>query len=389
MMKQHIASNYYQESIGDRRISRIVAMLYANAREAVIGSLVNTVIVALVLMKAFSPEALFVWLFSAFLITVSRLVVHQHYMTNPSCCSARAWLNVHRLLTCFSGCMYGLLAIYFFSSGEPAYQALVIFLVGGMAAAAVGTHGVDITTYGLFLITSVFPLIVRVLYEDAQIYTALALMLGMLMVVMMRAARQTGRIMLENIVLSDSLVYRATHDPLVGLLNREEFENFFNRRISTHRISAALIFIDLDNFKTLNDTAGHQAGDRALVAIGKIIRASIRREDIAARMGGDEFMVLLASATLDQAQIVAEKIRRKISDAQAWEAANVPRVGASIGIGYVRNQCVTYADLLAAADQACYQAKNTGKGRICARRAATGRHPEAAIPNEKIPVCRM
>jgi diguanylate cyclase (GGDEF)-like protein len=95
---------------------------------------------------------------------------------------------------------------------------------------------------------------------------------------MLRAAEHYRNVMIENIEMTHSLHYRATHDGLVGLLNRDEFKNIFNSTATnTHKITTSIIFIDLDNFKTLNDTFGHQAGDDALIKISDIIRSAAIR----------------------------------------------------------------------------------------------------------------
>ena len=197
-------------------------------------------------------------------------------------------------------------------------------------------------------------------------------MLCLLMLIMLRAAKQSRQIMIDNIYMSQSLRYRATHDSLVDLLNREEFQKEFYRLTqynSSQPKLIAIIFIDLDNFKLLNDTLGHQAGDEALIKIGNIIRNSIRQTDIAARFGGDEFMILLEPESLEQAIAVAEKIRQQIDLFQQSFIEKNLSFGASMGIGYAEHSSGHFESLLKAADRACYKAKHSGKGRICAEQA--------------------
>lgn len=107
----------------------------------------------------------------------------------------------------------------------------------------------------------------------------------------------------------------------------------------------------------LNDTHGHQADDDALVKVGEIIRTTIRNSDIAARFGGDEFMVLIQSSSVDQAKHVAEKIQMKLKQFQASIKGLDSSFGASVGIGYSDQMPILFDDLLSVADKACYEAK--------------------------------
>ncbi len=349
------------------REEQIVAVLYRNARGAMTGSMIGIALLAYVLSTVYPGFGIFIWFLVGEALNLARWLVHRRYMVSPKRYSPRTWMEIHRWFTLASGCMYGLLAVFFFSSTEPLYQALVTFLVGGMGAAAVGTHGADRITYHLFLFPSLIPLLGRAILEGTEVHTTLAIMLLLLGAVMLRSAKQTREILLENIDMSYSLHYRATHDGLVGLLNRDEFHNLFQREIAAAPKSntlTAMMFIDLDNFKTLNDTYGHKAGDEALVEIGDIIRHSIRRSDIAARFGGDEFMILVQSEQLEDIRKIAEKILTRLDEFQQQSDRPQAPLGASIGICYGYNGNLEFETMLQTADKACYEAKRAGKGQI-------------------------
>jgi diguanylate cyclase (GGDEF)-like protein len=125
------------------------------------------------------------------------------------------------------------------------------------------------------------------------------------------------------------------------------------------------VFIDLDNFKHVNDTQGHDAGDKALIRISEIIRTSIRKTDVAARFGGDEFLLLLHVDEVDEALLVCDKIVRSI-DLARMDLAGAEKLGASLGVGYTRDESATFDSILKAADRACYEAKRLGKGQAFA-----------------------
>lgn len=339
------------------------------------GSVINIAIVTYVLSGIYPTISLLVWFFVGEILNLIRWGVHLGYVRHTNRFSTHTWLQLHRLFTGLSGCLYGVLAVFFFSSEYPLYQALVIFLVGGMGAAAVGTHSADRLTYLLFLLSSTIPLIIRSFLEYTEVHTTLSVMLCLLILIMLRSAKQTREILTDNFDMAYSLHYRATHDGLVGLLNRDEFQNIFAKDALVNAASdsesvTSIIFIDLDNFKTLNDTFGHQAGDEALIKVGEIIRSSIRKSDIAARFGGDEFMILIRSASVEQAEMIAQKILNKIKAFQHELDHSDAILGASMGIGFSNAADVEFETLLKAADQACYKAKTEQRGSVCLQQVA-------------------
>lgn len=359
------AEKWYQE--------QVVSVLYSNIKGAVLGSSVNIALVSFVLWPIFPTLGLIVWFIIGQILNMLRLFVFIQYDKTPSTYTTQTWLNIHRVLTCLSGCMYGLLAFFFFSSEHPLHQILIILLSGGMGAAAVGTHSVDNITFQSFLYSAVVPLIVRSYLEGTEVHMVVSAMLCLLMLIMLRSANQSKKIMVDNIYMSQSLRYRATHDSLVDLLNREEFQKKYAQLVTPSikvPKTTALIFIDLDNFKTLNDTYGHQAGDEALIKISEIIRKCIRQSDAAARFGGDEFMILLQSESVEQARIVAEKVLLNIAHFQQSFNDKDIMLGASVGIGYSAEKLPEFETMLQAADKACYQAKSEGKGKICIEKVA-------------------
>ena len=339
--------------------SQVVSILFRSGYGAILGNLLNISVVAYVLSDIYPGIGIKVWLVSGILLNLIRWCVLQVFIRKSERLGSAKWLNVYRTLALISGIHFGTLAVFFLNSNEPLYQALVIFMVGGSAAAAVGTHGADLITFRLFIFPSMVPLILRSLAEQTEVHNALAFMLCLLVLVLYRAARQTRNTMHDNIIMSYSLNYRATHDPLVALLNREEFRKQFEQ--AQYDIAKddkqAIIFIDLNNFKVVNDTYGHQAGDEALIEVSNIIRNSIRKSDIAARFGGDEFIILVRAEDLSDIVSVGQKIIDSIELYAAAKGSASIDLGASVGVGYSDNSNVMFDALLKASDQACYQAK--------------------------------
>ena len=169
----------------------------------------------------------------------------------------------------------------------------------------------------------------------------------------------------EHRRLTERLSYQASHDALTKLLNRQEFESRVERLLAKPGFDqGALLFIDLDQFKLINDTSGHIAGDELLVQLAMMMRDQLRPEDMLGRLGGDEFGVLLATIpTVEVGYQAAERLRRSLDGyVFAWEQRSYT-VSASIG-GVLTGSGTSMKELFAHADTACYLAKEAGRNRV-------------------------
>jgi diguanylate cyclase (GGDEF)-like protein/PAS domain S-box-containing protein len=167
--------------------------------------------------------------------------------------------------------------------------------------------------------------------------------------------------------LSQQLSWQANHDPLTGLINRRGFENKLAHAIKDQNIlkrEQALLFLDLDKFKLINDTSGHLAGDEFLRQFSRMTETQIRTSDALARLGGDEFAILLDGCGIERAMTIAEHIRQNIASYKfEWEE-KLFEIGVSIGLVMLNEHIVDATEALAAADAACYQAKHEGRNQI-------------------------
>lgn len=188
----------------------------------------------------------------------------------------------------------------------------------------------------------------------------------------------TGMVMVLRDVSGDvseaqELKHRASHDPMTGLANRFEFQRQLTdlfKRANYLDEPAALLAIDLDRFKAVNDTGGHAAGDSVLRAVAEVLRITVRQSDIVARLGGDEFAVLLPKCPEARSMVLAQKILTALNPLQAeWNGATYS-TGASIGVTMLNPQFDAAADWLAAADGACYLAKKGGRGQLWTEKGA-------------------
>jgi diguanylate cyclase (GGDEF)-like protein len=167
---------------------------------------------------------------------------------------------------------------------------------------------------------------------------------------------------------------QAATDALTGLANRRSFDEELAlewRRTDRVGGSLALILADIDNFKQINDTYGHQAGDLVLAEVGKVVAAQVRQVDFAARYGGEEFAVLVPETELEGARALAQRLRRDLAKASipAPDGSEL-RVTASFGVA-AKQDLARPEDLIASADNALYEAKRRGKNRVSSRGAKT------------------
>ncbi|MBT9316181.1 EAL domain-containing protein [Leptothoe spongobia] len=171
----------------------------------------------------------------------------------------------------------------------------------------------------------------------------------------------------EEYNLTQTIAYQATYDSLTGLINRNEFDTRLRqaiKRVRDRGIQSVLGYLDLDQFKIVNDTAGHLVGDQLLTELAQLMQQTIRSSDSLGRLGGDEFGLLLEGCSLEHGQKLSQALVDKINDYQfTWQGRKF-QVGVSIGLVPILGDASNVIDLLSRADLACYKAKDLGRGRV-------------------------
>lgn len=167
--------------------------------------------------------------------------------------------------------------------------------------------------------------------------------------------------------LSQQLLRQASHDALTGVINRRGFDQELVNLIENSRhegLLHALLYIDLDQFKVINDTCGHDAGDHLLISVTELFQDQLPHQSTLARLGGDEFGILLHNHTVHEANVFAEQLLSRIKEFRfEWQGINF-QVGASIGLASIHRQVGNASLVLSAADMACYVAKDLGRNRV-------------------------
>jgi diguanylate cyclase (GGDEF)-like protein len=211
------------------------------------------------------------------------------------------------------------------------------------------------------------------------------LRLGKDQVTSLNAAANHLALALRNAMLFREIKAKADHDGLTRIHNRQSFDERLADELKRHqryRHNLSLLLFDLDHFKAINDTYGHQAGDMVLKDVGAIMDESCRETDFAARFGGEEFVVILPQTTEDQAWVLAERLRRKIEHAAFKYADKTFQVTASIGVATLSPGSLDKReDLIRQADQALYLAKSNGRNMVC---ASQGKEQRKAVAKARI-----
>ncbi|MEN8132549.1 MAG: EAL domain-containing protein [Pseudomonadota bacterium] len=167
--------------------------------------------------------------------------------------------------------------------------------------------------------------------------------------------------------LQRKLAWKASRDDLTGLFNRPEFRHRLHRAIENaheRKQEHGLLYMDLDQFKVVNDSCGHRVGDQLLKNLSALLKTHLRTSDTLARLGGDEFGILLEVCPPEKAMLIAEAIRDSISEYRFSHADKVFDIGASIGVAVINEQSNDVEDLMSLVDAACYSAKELGRNRI-------------------------
>lgn len=332
-------------------------------------------VIVLLLWPVVNQQGLIAWLGIILVLTMLRLTLQQKFeQTDVSAARYPVWRNAFISSAFVSGCPWGGLSIFLFPDSSILHQAYLTFVLGGVCAGAVSAYAPQPGAFPAFCVPVLTPYGLAILFSgDAKSSLMAALVLAFMMI-LLRAARQ-ARMNVEDVLdlqvrnsdLTRALHHRATHDSLVDLVNHGEFNRRLKRIANSDRRESgeySMIFIDLDLFKEVNDTGGHAAGDEVLKAVALILKRSSRGGDTAARVGGDEFALLLEDCPHKRAKEIGDYIRREIAELRVLHEGEYYGVEASIGIAYGRAGVHTPESMLKAADAACYAAKESGRNQV-------------------------
>lgn len=290
------------------------------------------------------------------------------------------WAHRQTVLHLIVGLAWGLGAGLIMPAAPVTHQATLILFFGGAATAGIFV-ALHLPAYLAYILGIVVPLILGVALlgpAESQLLTVL-LVLYLLAAIgigrqVARMVNRVFRLQIDNEQLVEELRRQATTDPLTGVANRREFLARLKSELSRARRSGeplAVLGLDLDRFKAVNDHHGHPAGDALLLAVTGACQRVLRDMDCLGRMGGEEFAVLLPAASPEQAEAVAERVRRAVAEATVSDGGAQVGVTASIGAASAREAGYELSELLRLADARLYAAKRLGGDRWVAAGPAT------------------
>lgn len=351
-----------------------LGLLYRNNLHAVGGTVVSAGILVHLLWSVVSREGLLLWLATIMVLSLSRLLSQQGYQRRRETGDPVAWQQVFGAGVLFSGLAWGSLSFFLYPANSLIHQLYIAVVLSGLCAGAVTAYAPLKNGFLLFAVPALTPFVAKMVVTGVREEQTLGLLITLFTLLMSRIAHRSGdslyhllELQAENARLNRALHHQATHDSLVDLINHREFQRRLDRLTHDQREPASefsLIFIDLDLFKVVNDTGGHAAGDAVLRKVADILRAHTRARDTAARIGGDEFALLLEGCPAERALEIAEHVRRDIANLRLEFDGRIYQIGASIGLTYGRSGLHTASSVLKAADAACYAAKEGGRNRV-------------------------
>jgi len=331
------------------------------------GGAINSVAIAAIIAYRLQTELLVAWFVLELMICLARLAVlvaaHRAirlHRPTPT--------DLHLLLSMAWSLSLGLGAIASIGSGDW----LVAMLASMSTAAMIG--GICFRNFGaprfagIMMLISLGPVAVYIALLGEPMLYIMIYQVPMYLAAMAGAAFRLNRMLITTMRAERENSHRAHHDALTGLLNRAGFIDALEAKIAQSGREdrpVALFFVDLDEFKPINDTFGHGAGDRVLKGAAERLRKAVPESAAIARMGGDEFVALVENVTAEQALAMGQRIVGEIGAPYQLDGETRASVGASVGIALSPDHGSQVAELLAVADGALYEAKSSGKSRCC------------------------
>jgi diguanylate cyclase (GGDEF)-like protein len=345
-------------------------LLYKNSTGPTIISIPIASFLCWYLRHVIEPTILFSWLSVFILIALTRLflVFLTHQAEKTSRHNGRLdlfflggiWL---------SAIAWGTASFLLFPSTSPVHQTVFAITIAGVSAGAIASLCSNRSAIVGFLTATLLPLSAKFLLVQEQNGMVLGILVVLYWFVCMSGAQKLHSNITENISLRLKVEYQASYDSLTGLPNRRQLFKQLEEELSRatrHGQNGAVLFIDLDNFKTINDALGHGAGDAVLRHVAEQLLRNLRKEDITARMGGDEFVILLPlldhniETAAQKSQEIAKKLTKVLSASFSIDSREM-NITPSIGISLFPDRGKGAEDILKQADTAMNQAKTAGR----------------------------
>ncbi|MFK5912849.1 MAG: EAL domain-containing protein [Woeseiaceae bacterium] len=357
---------------------------------SLLGALLTAVFYTYILYGKVSSEILLSWFTLISLAYFIRWLSAKYFYRLDTATDGNSytWEKLYITGTLATGLMWGIGSYYFFPDNNILLDAVIVLTIGGLVAAASVAYAPSKYMGLAFSLPAMLPLSIYFFVHDGEEYFYMGMLILIYVLVTFTSNRLMHKVNIKSFMLgikndaliddlkkkmqkiesmTDEMSYQASHDMLTGLINRREFEARLEKAITAvkyNKRNHVLCYMDLDEFKIVNDTCGHVAGDALLQNLAKHLEGKIRSTDTIARLGGDEFGLLLPHCNINKARKIANDLRERVKEFNFIWDGKVFDVGVSIGLVEINESMVTLTEVLKAADSACYVAKELGKNRI-------------------------
>lgn len=352
--------------------------LLASNTRTLVASTSMVIILAYTQRAIVANEALFVWVLASVVLNFVRFFFALHFLKHPVSEAGilKNRLNQFRVGVILSSILWGSISFFMFSPEQLELQMFVIYILTGLSAGAVISYSVDIISAMSYTLLSLVPMLIRLFWFGDEIFIAMSVAGFLYVAYMIASIRNFNQNQIENITLRLDAATR--ENEIKQLAFFDSLTNLPNRRLLIDRLShalvmstrtnkrGALLFLDLDHFKVLNDSLGHDMGDLLLKQVSARLLACVRESDTVARFGGDEFVVMLEDLSEDhavassQVSAISKQIITSLNQPyqlNSFEYISTP----SVGVAMFGEHGQTHDELLKHADIAMYQAKKAGR----------------------------
>jgi diguanylate cyclase (GGDEF)-like protein len=362
------------------KMEQLEKLLSANTRTT-IASLFLAALFIYIQSDILSPAVAISWIAAMIVVNIVRFVIGRHYIQNivNDVELVKKRIIIFRVGIILSAILWGLAGYLVDWEVHFNHLMFIVYIVAGLSAATIVVYSIDLVSAFSYLVFAITPMLISFALSDNSILITMSIT-GFVYVIFMgfsiKAFNQSLldgiRLRLEAVKNTAEIQQLAFYDLLTGLPNRRLLlERLKQSLVSSKRLGkgGALLFLDLDYFKTINDTLGHNVGDVLLQQVAKRLVESVRESDTVARLGGDEFVVMIENLNTDdqpavkEVEMITKLILTNLN--QPYQLEGVDYICTpSIGVALYGEHGDSVDDLLKHADVAMYHAKKTGRNRV-------------------------
>jgi len=349
-------------------------LLYRQSFPAVFVSTLAASVLLVILWSHQDHRLLLAWFGALFLTFVIRLALFTLYhRKSPRGRELLAWERPYFITLILSSLTWGIGSLFIMPADSFVLQAITFSFLVGLAGGAISVYSSHSAMTIATIASILFPSTAYFLLSGSSMFIGLAIASILFFVSSVRAARFLSKTLNQNFLMTHELEASrikaerlANIDDLTGLHTRRAFYELGKVLSNSSQRNAqplSIIIMDIDNFKRINDSYGHAAGDSALMQVGKIMRERLRKSDISGRIGGEEFAVILPGTSLQQSFQLAEALRKQIEELSIQSEDKTIRITASFGVASGMDDLDTLGEH---ADKAMYRSKQSGRNAVTA-----------------------